>query len=77
MIPSVPCSVCGEGHNPRKCTELNPPSPEGLPNSDGGGKHAQNPIEEDDSLAMNKIVSVPSSLQGGVYQSKQQVGVLV
>lgn len=32
MIPSVPCMVCGESHRVSKCSALNPPPPEGIPN---------------------------------------------
>lgn len=57
MIPPIPCKVCGDAHHSSKCVELNPPPSEGIPNPDGGGKHAQNPIEEDDSLAVAVIIS--------------------
>lgn len=67
MIPGAACMVCGESHRVSKCTALYIPPPEGLPNSDGGGKRAGNP-EPEDSLK-HKIVSEQEHSQGDESQS--------
>ncbi len=68
MIPGVPCMVCGGHHRVSKCTSLYVPPPEGIPNSDGGGKRAGNP-EPDDSLSLkHKIASEQEHSQGDESQ---------
>jgi hypothetical protein len=62
MIPSVPCMVCGGHHRVSKCSALNPPPPEGIPNPDGGGQRAGQ-HEHEDSLK-HKIASEQEHSQG-------------
>jgi hypothetical protein len=57
LVPGRGCTLCGGPHLPSRCSELNIPPPEGLPNPDGGGKRAGNPEpDEDDCLRVKSLV---------------------
>lgn len=38
LVPGRGCTLCGGGHLPSRCSELNVPAPEGLPNPDSSSE---------------------------------------